>query len=168
LEGGPGRQVGRQGAVIQLRHLQDSEAVAEGVTTDLVAALQGRLAGAPEVAPERLRVLDVPRVRQRAHSARPRQRAATTSASSVPFPHCARRSSAIRCGAASRATRWAKSLRMPSVAKITVSPGERLNSLAWIAGSLTPTTPLRRSSEWSPSSDSWLPRSSTPSTLPTP
>src|SRR5207249_10871513 len=71
----------------------------------------------------------------------PRYRATSTSASSVPLPWRARIWSASCCGAASGGSPSAKPSRMPSVAKMSVSPGAMGSTTGWRPGSPDPTMP---------------------------
>src|SRR6266567_4345019 len=100
----------------------------------------------------------------------PRYRATSTSASSVPLPWRARIWSASCCGAASGGSPSAKPSRMPSVAKMSVSPGAMGSTTGWRRGSSDPTMPPRvtRLARAAPDRAAPSPYTSKPSTFPTP
>src|SRR5205814_6951789 len=100
----------------------------------------------------------------------PRYRATSTSASSVPLPWRARMCSASCCGLASCDKPSAKPSRIPSVAKMSVSPGAMGRTTGCSRGSSDPTMPPRVTilARVVPDRGAPSPYSSRPSTLPTP
>src|SRR5579863_2797077 len=126
--------------MVHAGHFQQTPALGHGLPPELVSFVQVRLFKVFKVGPQRRGIL-FHQFRVGGHGLIPWYRATRTSESSVTRPPWARIRSAIWWGGLVKDRPSSNPLRIPSVAKIIVSPKLRGCTNARKAGSRAPTTP---------------------------